>query len=506
MPKYFWVFQEVNWDDESNGGYIFGPKSSHIGRKNILKIEKDDIIVHFHTGEQQIKATSVALSKGDEGTKAGRGEGYFADVEYKFLDFPISKEELKSIFYDTYTRSTIIDKNGPFSNKKLGGRTGYCYELSEEAFNLIFFPETRMQVMKKKLAQLLENNKQLILTGAPGTGKSFLSKELANEFIDIPRGTKEQLFCVDMVQFHPSYDYTDFVEGLKPRVNTTSGSNISFELRAGTFKKFCARAGVIERILFNDYHNSSIEEINWTNIEKELKRYCESKEAIGFWEDWLGKIDRDEVETFEQLLKLLPKFVFIIDEINRAELSNVFGELMYSIESDYRGYKGKIKTQYSSLDKIDSYVDEKNDWFFIPSNVYIIGTMNDIDRSVESVDFALIRRFAWAEIKVSYILVPVLEQMLHSSEWGRKENLNPLIGRINSLNKVIANDLPGLSQSFEIGPSYFARIKEYGVDNKAYQYIWENHLHKILTEYLKGTGKSKDRYLEICEKAFIEGA
>ncbi|WP_305155979.1 AAA family ATPase [uncultured Duncaniella sp.] len=89
-------------------------------------------------------------------------------------------------------------------------------------------------------------------------------------------------------------------------------------------------------------------------------------------------------------------FVFIIDEINRGEISKIFGELFFSIDPGYRGKKGKVKTQYQNLitDKSDPFYDG----FFVPDNVYLIGTMNDIDRSVESIDFAMRRRFAWQEI------------------------------------------------------------------------------------------------------------
>ena len=97
---------------------------------------------------------------------------------------------------------------------------------------------------------------------------------------------------------------------------------------------------------------------------------------------------------------VIPPFYFIIDEINRAELSRVLGELMYCLE--YRGYNGKIKTQYSQLAiKKSSYFFEENgeNYFFIPHNVYVLGTMNNIDRSVDSFDFALRRRFSWTEVE-----------------------------------------------------------------------------------------------------------
>ncbi|WP_153047908.1 AAA family ATPase, partial [Streptococcus suis] len=85
-------------------------------------------------------------------------------------------------------------------------------------------------------------------------------------------------------------------------------------------------------------------------------------------------------------------YVFIIDEINRGEMSKIFGELFFSLDPSYRGPKGAVFTQYANLHK------NPTEKFYIPENVYIIGTMNDIDRSVDTFDFAMRRRFTFIEI------------------------------------------------------------------------------------------------------------
>ena len=246
---------------------------------------------------------------------------------------------------------------------------------------------------------------------------------------------------IGFVQFHPSYDYTDFVEGLRPK---NDNGNIGFERKDGVFKEFCKEA------LNNQSSN----------------------------------------------------FVFIIDEINRGEISKIFGELFFSVDSGYRGEKGKVQTQYANLIEDG---DEFKDGFYIPENVYIIGTMNDIDRSVESMDFAMRRRFAWKEIKAE-------------TEYG-KNMLNSLIGknnitdsivkevkdRMKKLNEAISNT-PELSDAYNIGASYFLKLENYYKDNdkdKAFKKLWENHLEGLLFEYTRGMTNQKD-IIDKLKKEIIE--
>lgn len=248
--------------------------------------------------------------------------------------------------------------------------------------------------------ELLMQNRNLILTGAPGTGKTYLAKQIASE-----------IGKYKFVQFHPSYDYTDFVEGLRPK---NDNGNIGFERKDGVFKEFCKEA------LNNQSSN----------------------------------------------------FVFIIDEINRGEISKIFGELFFSVDSGYRGEKGKVQTQYANLIEDG---DEFKDGFYIPENVYIIGTMNDIDRSVESMDFAMRRRFAWKEIKAEDTQETILNDL--------GDLKDETIKRMNNLNKVIRNKETNLSEAYCIGAAYFKKIKDYEGD---FNKLWENHLEGLLFEYTRG--------------------
>ena len=290
--------------------------------------------------------------------------------------------------------------------------------------------------------ELLKSNKNLILTGAPGTGKTYLAKQVASKIIlnkDYDESVENDINFKEQcafVQFHPSYDYTDFVEGLRPK---NDNGNIGFERKDGVFKEFCKEA------LNNQSSN----------------------------------------------------FVFIIDEINRGEISKIFGELFFSVDSGYRGEKGKVQTQYANLIEDG---DEFKDGFYIPENVYIIGTMNDIDRSVESMDFAMRRRFAWKEIKAEDT-----QNMLDEYKWENQINgdiIQSAKEKMNKLNEAISNT-PELSDAYNIGASYFLKLDNYynGDKNKAFEDLWKNHLEGLLFEYTRGMPKQEE-IMENFKKAY----
>ena len=141
--------------------------------------------------------------------------------------------------------------------------------------------------------------------------------------------------------------------------------------------------------------------------------------------------------------------------------------MFFSIDPEYRGRAGEISTQYSNL---HADPDEK---FYIPENVYIIGTMNDIDRSVDSFDFAMRRRFRFVELKADEHL-----EMLSNLE--NEELENEAIRRMSALNKEIA-DIPDLNENYQIGASYFLKLKTLTFDQ-----LWTDYLHPLLQEYIRG--------------------
>jgi 5-methylcytosine-specific restriction protein B len=219
----------------------------------------------------------------------------------------------------------------------------------------------------------------------------------------------------------------------------------------------------------------------------------QQKEAINVSSDELGSL------TIAEWIE--PAF-FIVDEINRAELSRVFGELMICLE--YRGYSGKIKTQYSHLNEKDSdsvyYWENNQDWFFIPQNLYLIGTMNNIDRSVDSFDFALRRRFMWEEVHPNYW---VIKREL-SQKWK-----GDLASSLERLNNAIENT-EFLGKDYRIGHSYALYIKpiQFKYDNvtDVKELLWQDFIKPLIQEYLRGLGneqKAKEA-LSGFRKSFFE--
>ena len=408
---------------------------------------------------------------------------------------------------------------------------------------------TQEDTLVKKYANLLKNTKNLILTGAPGTGKTYLAKQIAKEL-----GCEDD--NIGFVQFHPSYDYTDFVEGLRPTDKDGNG-NVGFERRDGVFKAFCEKAlknlvdsnkTIIQiqkelswqeklmifldesiedrrfyalskngKIGIENYHEDIIyiqlpdnpvhksDQIHISKLLKILNSEEEFDRAIDVERFLNGyhsaeysyllaiyKAIRDfnfssfELSSKEIIKQEKKNFVFIIDEINRGEVAKIFGELFYCVDPGYRGEKGRISTQYQNLVTCGEF--QKG--FFIPENVYIIGTMNDIDRSVESMDFAFRRRFTWAEVKASDtvdMLYPSTTENGEPTGLESKELADEAKRRMENLNNAISA-IEGLNEAYHIGASYFLKLKNYDGD---FECLWEYHIKGILQEYLRGNPNGK---------------
>lgn len=369
------------------------------------------------------------------------------------------------------------------------------------------------------LSNILLQSKNFILRGAPGTGKTYLAKEIAKE---LTGGNEDQ---IGFVQFHPSYDYTDFVEGLRP-VSNGDGA-IEFKLEDGIFKEFCQKAKEAQLIggqdNFDEVWDSYLEYINvaeekeyitktsYLSVNSRQNLSVNYDSGVPGWSlprKYVYELYKDKnynkqeyyksggktvLETLRKRFGLKDyispteintdkKFVFIIDEINRGEISKIFGELFFSIDPGYRGEKGCVSTQYANLHE----TDEK---FYIPENVYIIGTMNDIDRSVDTFDFAMRRRFRFVEVTAeSQVGMLDKELNIHAEEAKtRLRNLNAAIENVQELNS-----------HYHIGPSYFLKLKDVDFD---YEILWSDYLKPLLEDYLRGSYEESET-LATLKKAF----
>ena len=389
-------------------------------------------------------------------------------------------------------------------------------------------------------SKLLLESKNIIFRGAPGTGKSYLAKSIAADIISNGYTDKygdltdEQRQQVEFVQFHPSYDYSDFVEGLRPKMN--EDGSMGFELQDGIFKKFVDRArknfedsqkskelreqevsakavmaNFFANIEFGEDKFKTIKgsEFTITNVDEkhiyisipgndsvdklslnidEVQKMLESGatfEKVSDITNFFGKQFATQGYSYDFALykaiketensytkttvapEELKKYIFIIDEINRGEISKILGELFFSIDPGYRGKEGMVATQYSNM---HANPDEK---FYIPENVYIIGTMNDIDRSVDTFDFAMRRRFRFVEVKAEDT-----QEMLESLE--NEELKNEAVKRMDSLNAAIL-EVEDLNENYQIGASYFLKLKHLGFDE-----LWTDYLKPLLQDYVRG--------------------
>ncbi len=387
-------------------------------------------------------------------------------------------------------------------------------------------------------SNMLRASKNIIFHGAPGTGKTYLANQIAAYIVSQGRTkdwkalTKQEEKQKEFVQFHPSYDYTDFVEGLRPTKGKEDGS-IGFERKDGIFMEFVKRAqkedkdsgkpekmqgsiGVREalehflekwkesgqelpmngggKFIILNYdekkiycynQNETLQEPNVSLSKSDIEQLLASGKNFAQVQDVSDFFDRAQAQKDSYYWAICnaireenpnrtpetsqeKEYVFIIDEINRGEISKIFGELFFAIDPDYRGpTNGKIQTQYSNLHS------DPNEKFYIPENVYIIGTMNDIDKSVDSFDFAMRRRFRFIELPADEN-----HEMLDTLDAKAEEARS----RMKALNDCIKNE-EGLNAYYQIGPAYFLKLKNLKFD---FRRLWEDHLEPLLRMYIQG--------------------
>lgn len=375
-------------------------------------VKPGDLIIGYEsTPTKQIKAI-YEITKGIHKTDKGEEIEFVLNEK---LEIPVHWNELKnnpalqncevfinnqgSLFklteeeYDIIRE--IIDNKNIITGEQINPTNVKKYKFTDDQ-DKPFISEADFQ----QTVALLKRKKNIILQGPPGVGKTFIARKLAYEIMEEVKDAN-----IEMVQFHQSYSYEDFIQGLRP---TQKGS---FDLKDGIFYTFCRRA--------------------------------------------IAHPDRP--------------FFFVIDEINRGNLSKIFGELMMLIEADKRNEKFALKL---------TYAEDEEDRFYVPQNLYIIGTMNTADRSLAIVDYALRRRFAFVTLQ------PDFGDNFRSFLSGKGLSaglIEHICSTVTKVNAKIKEDV-NLGDGFQIGHSYFCTYQTNEDENNWWNEIISFELKPLLEE------------------------
>lgn len=443
----------------------------------------------------------------------------YIDVEEwksRCYEKPVSVNGLPDAIIGGFLQNLIINVKPEWAKQKIS-------ELDEQ------FEKNKPEEVKmiEEMTKVLKLKKNIILQGAPGTGKTYNTAALALSIIkpnfsipsdhkDVMEEYKNQLIKIDsdgricndgqigFVTFHQSMDYEDFVEGIKPECDDDSGdNNISYRVQPGVFKAICQKAGEQKTTNFEDAYNNLTKHLlseGCVGDEKYLtletggrqSKFGISLNKKGNLKLWTGKKENEYksqgVLTRENILRAISgekvfegwegysqsvinylkekfglnitqnsgtkNYVLIIDEINRGNVSKIFGELISLLEADKRvggDHPLTVTLPYSK------------ESFSVPSNLYIIGTMNTTDRSVGSIDYAVRRRFAFVTLEADDKLVT--NEEAHDLFMAVKNFLN------KSKYDMDIEDLM-------VGHSYF-------MDANNLQMKWRYEILPLLMEYHK---------------------
>lgn len=390
----------------------------------------------------------------------------------------------------------------------------YC--AYKEAYNDQITKKGMVNQDTLRAAKLLENSGQIILQGAPGCGKTYITTELAVYLCDgeVP-STREELKKrykelqkegrVEFTTFHQSLDYEEFVEGLKPDTDSLNDKEMRFVVKSGIFKRICQAASATTTSNLKEAYNSFAEDVvNYDDIYKinmpngsmfgvtingkgNLSLYTgkdfklngtltyENIEKffygadLGYWKCYFKGI----IDVLKKDYKLAAEnkdankpYVLVIDEINRANVSKVLGELITLLEKNKR---------LGGEDEFTVTLPYSGENFGVPDNLYIIGTMNTADRSLGYIDYAVRRRFAFMTIEAKSDVIR--EFYNGNGELMKKELL--LFTSVSDLIKDNLNPDFDLNDIM-VGHSYFLAKSD-----DDFELNLEYKIRPLLEEYLR---------------------
>lgn len=374
------------------------------------EVKPGDLVIGYVTSPQKEIVAVCRITRGLSQT--GNGE----EIEFEKIE-----QLAKPIPYETLQANPDLANSEPLINNQ-----GSLFKLTEQEYEIIrsLIDETNIAApIKVETYDKTKAMKGLFLTESLFDEILAALKEKKNVVLQGAPGVGKTFIArrlayaligsndpqrIEVIQFHQSYSYEDFIQGFRP---TPKGH---FDLKYGIFHQFCRRA------------------------------------------------QRDAGQPY----------VFIIDEINRGNLSKIFGELMMLIEPDKRGKEHAIPLTYSQD------ADEK---FYIPENLHLIGMMNTADRSLAMVDYALRRRFRFITLRPEFSSEAFRAFLAESG--AKPELVNKIIARMNALNEVIAADTKNLGPGYQIGHSYFCPRNGIKPDDGWYRRVIESEIVPLIQEY-----------------------
>lgn len=515
----YWVFQgNPNYYD------IVGALNANVlsnwqvvAHKDKIKI--GDKVILWMTGEN-----SGCYGLADVTSDVGIIEDNQEESKFYKSDFNPNQDRAGIKILKNFSANPLLWKdlkfNSILSSLKVGNQGTNFTATKEQYDELLRISKLDKQKMKFPLNQ--------ILFGCPGSGKTYSTKKLAVEIIEnrIFGNSKEErdeiLKLYDIYSekkqirfttFHQSLSYEDFIEGIKPK---TVNERIQYEIQDGIFTKISSTAqdnwlnsqsDIVNNLPFEKALNSLKEEWEEDNQikfplkkvgseftiiafnEKNLRfrkasggtahtlsfktmkemyygRAEHSKEGLGiYYPSIIEKLK--SYSTTEIKSKSLDNFVLIMDEINRGNISSIFGELITLIEDDKR---------LGEKEKIEVILPYSKEPFGVPPNLYLIGTMNTADRSVEALDTALRRRFSFTEMKSD----PQILRTVHPTNGIISEGAE--IDLVNLLKTINARIELLIDKDHQIGHSYFIQVNSLA-DLKS---TFKNKIIPLLEEYFYG--------------------